>query len=408
MEQLIGEMAHRLGMDPVELRLRNALDVGLSTSTGQLLTGSVGIKEALTRAAATAEAFRAVANDAPKGCRRGVGVAASWLGIGSARLPSEGVATLTVAKDGSVSVVCGSVDIGQGSDTVLAQIAAEELRVSIDRVQVFTSDTAMAPDSEATTASRVTYTSGNATRRAAIAARLQILSMASQDLGVPTDDLELRDGAVVVLSDPGIQRTIGEIVRQHRMQSVIATGRFTPATTPLDPETMQGAPYAAYGMGAHAALVEVEMDTGRARVVRYAAFNDAGRAINPAGVVGQSCGGAVMGIGYGLFEEVLMQNGRVANASFATYTIPTALDVPEIEVGIVESPEPTGPYGAKGVAELAINPVAPAILAAIRDATGVMIMRTPATPERLFAALEAARLSPGDRAPSRDSLRTRA
>lgn len=392
-EQLIGEIAHRLDMDPAELRLRNALDVGLSTATGQVLTESVGIKEAIRRAAAAAETFRAEVDGAPAGCRRGVGVAASWHGTGSARKPSEGIAIINVAKDGSVSVVCGAVEIGQGSDTVLAQIAAEELRVSINRVRVSTTDSAIAPDCEATTASRVTYISGNATRRAGIEARRRILEMASEDLGVPADELDLRNGVVSVGSDPSRQRTIAQIVLERGMQGVCTMGSFIAATTPLDPETMQGVPHASYGLGAHAALVEVEMDTGRVRVLRYAAFNDVGRAINPAACVGQSSGGAVMGIGYGLLEEVLVQNGRVINPSFATYMLPTALDVPDIQVGIVEAPESTGPYGAKGLGELAANPGAPTILAAIRDATGVMITRTPATPERLFAALQAAKSS---------------
>ncbi len=388
-EQLLGEIAHRLGIDPVELRLRNALDVGLATATGQVLTSSVGIKEALGRAGAAARVFRAEVGKAPPGRTRGVGVAASWHGTGSARKPSEGIAIVNVAKDGGVSVVCGAVEIGQGSDTVLAQIAAEELRVPVDRVRVITDDSAVTPDCEATTASRVTYISGNATRLAGEEARRRILEMAAEDLEASVDDLELRDGIVSVRGDPGHHRTIAQLVLARGRQGVVATGSFIAPTTPLDPETMQGAPHGAYGLGAHAALVEVETDTGRVRVLGYAAFNDVGRAINPAAAVGQSSGGAAMGIGYGLLEEVQLRDGHVLTPSFATYMLPTALDVPEIQVGIVEDPEPTGPYGAKGLGELAANPVAPTILAAIRDATGVMLTRTPATPERIFMAMQA-------------------
>jgi CO/xanthine dehydrogenase Mo-binding subunit len=389
-EQLLDELAHRLGVDPVALRLQNAFKVGESTPTGQVLNESVSIREALELARDAAEGFREDIAAAPKGRRRGVGVAAAWHGVASSRKPSEGTAIINVAKDGSVSVNCGAVDIGQGSDTVMAQIAAEELHVPVDRVSVSTTDSSVTPDNEATTGNRVTYISGNATYRAAVDARRQILEMASEDLEVAVADLVLRNGVVSVVGSPDRRRTVGQLVLDRGRQGITATGSFIASTTGLDPHTMQGIPHDAFGMCAHAALVEVEMDTGKVRVLRYASFNDAGRAINPDACIGQTTGGAVMGIGYGLFEEVHTGDGRVLNPDFTTYMLPTAVDSPAVEVGTLESPSANGPYGAKGIGELVLNPVAATIMSAIRDATGVMITRLPATPERVYTAIQEA------------------
>jgi len=386
-ETLVDDIAHQLGLDPLELRLRNALQAGSATATGQVLLQSVGISEVLRRAGEAAQRFRSEIAAAPPGRRRGVGLAACLHGVGSSRKPSQSVAIVHVAKDGSVGVITGSVEIGQGSNTVLAQIVAEELRVPLEYVTISNTDSSVAPDCEATTGSRVTYITGNAVWRAAAGARKQILALAAEQFGVDPGDLVLTRGVVLVRSDPSRQIGIGDLLSSCGLQGISAMGSFMPDTTPLDAEAMQGVPHAAYSFGAHAALVEVDVETGRVTVLRYASFSDVGRAINPAAVEGQAHGGAAMGLGFALWEEVRLDGGRVLNPSFASYTLPTARDVPDVEVGIVEAPESSGPFGAKAVGEMVTNPVAPAILSALRNAAGIVVTRLPASPERVYDCL---------------------
>jgi len=387
LETLLDELASWLKIDPIELRLKNALDVGLATATGQVLTQSVGIREVLRQAQGAAADFRAEAVSRTPGKRRGVGVAASWHGVGAARAPSEAVAIVQVARDGSVTVLCGVAEIGQGAHTAMAQIAAQELQVPVERVQVVASDSAVSPDCEATTASRVTYISGNAVRRAAGEARERIIEMAAEALHVVPAAVAVRNGVAFLQNDPSRRVSLADLLHARSLQGITVVGRFAPDTVPLD-QNMQGVPHAAWGFGAHVVLVEVDEETGKVDVVKLAAFNDVGHAINPLMVEGQAAGGASMGIGYALFEEIRLEGGRVVNPWFSTYTLGTALDAPEYRIGIIEEAESTGPYGAKGIGELVVNPAAPAILNAIRDATGVRLTRLPATPERVLAALQ--------------------
>ena len=384
LESLMDELAGRLGLDPIELRLRNALDTTLPNATGQIMRASVPIKEMLGRAKLTVQALRPLLEQAPESKRRGVGVACSTRGIGSIRKASRSTAVVGLHPDGSVTVACGHVDLGQGSNTMMAQVAAEELGVDVERVEVVTNDTAVAPDCESTSASRVTYLSGNAVRLAAAKTRLRVLELAAQDLGCAPEDLRLMNGSVVY-REQGVR--LAELFSKHTFHSMTSVAEFLPDTVPLDPETGQGAPAGTFNFNVHVALVEVDEGTGQVRVLRYVALTDVGRMINPLAVEGQVHGGMMMGLGSALMEEVRVEEG-VINSSFATYLIPTTFDVPqELLIEVIEDPEPTGPFGAKGFAEGSLDPVGATIANAVTNAIGVRINRLPMTGERIHELL---------------------
>lgn len=384
LESLMDELAARLGLDPIELRMRNALDTTVPTTTGQVLCASVPFKEMLGRAKRSAEAFRPLLEQTPKGKRRGMGVGCSTRSIGSIRTPSRSSAVVTLNPDGSATVVCGHVELGQGSDTMMAQVVAQELGTELERVQVVTNDTAITPDCESTSASRVTYLSGNAIRLAAAKTCRQVLKLAGRDIGCAPEDLKLMNG-VVVYKEQGL--TLAELFKKHTLHTVTAVADFMPETSAMDPETGQGSPAGTYSFSVHVALVEVDEGTGQVQVLRYMALGDVGRTINPSIVEGQIRGGVMMGIGYALTEEVKVEDG-VITPSFATYLIPTTFDVPQqLLVDVVEDPEPTGPFGAKGFAEGSLDPVGATIANAVSSAIGVHITRLPMTGERTYDLL---------------------
>jgi CO/xanthine dehydrogenase Mo-binding subunit len=286
-----------------------------------------------------------------------------WYGIGNTSLTNPSTIRIGLRRDGTYVLFSGAQDIGQGSDTILTQIAADALDAPPSAVARVTGDTDRTPDAGKTSASRQTFVSGNATRLAA-AELLRRIELAGPDLAALPED---GDGCVVV-----------------------GSGTYDPRTTPLDADG-QGIPYETYGFGAQIAVVDVDIELGTTVVRRIVAAHDVGRAINPMLVEGQIHGGIAQGIGLALMESYVA--GRTDNLH--DYLIPTFGDVPPIEVHIIEDPEPTGPYGAKGVGEPALIPTAAAILGAIRDATGVRIDAVPATPSRVLAAL-ATRADPAD------------
>jgi aldehyde oxidoreductase len=363
-EALVDDVAIQLGIDRLEIRLRNALRAGSATATGQVLTASAGLApclEALRPAWLDANEEARVMNEAARDARgpvrRGVGVAAMWYGIGNTSLSNPSTIRIGLRRDGTYVLFSGAQDIGQGSDTILTQIAAEALEVPVSAIQRVTGDTDRTADAGKTSASRQTFVSGNATRLAA-ADLLRRVELAGPDLAALAED---GDGCIVV-----------------------GSGTYDPRTTPLDADG-QGIPYETYGFGAQVAVVDVDVDLGTTVVRRIVAAHDVGRAINPMLVEGQIHGGIAQGLGFALMESY--EAGRTDNLH--DYLIPTFGDVPPIEVHIIEDAEPAGPYGAKGVGEPALIPTAPAILSAIRDATGVRIDSVPATPSRVLEAIAA-------------------
>jgi len=296
-----------------------------------------------------------------------------------------------VNEDGTVTLLTGTVETGQGSLTVLAQIAAEELGVATDDVHVVSADTDTTPMDTGAIASRTTYVTGNAIRLAAANAKAILFEVAAPMLGVKPEQLEARDRKIQVQGYPQRNLGIGEVANhaQVRMgQPPLGSASWNPPTVPLDPETGQGKPFSTYVYATQIAEVEVDDETGEVAVLRIVASHDCGTPINPMLVEGQVEGGISMGVGFALQEEILFDAaGRQVNPNLTNYIMPTTLDMPEIEVNIVQSYDPTGPFGAKGVGEPTSVPTAAAIANAIYDAVGVRVTSLPMTSEKVLAAI---------------------
>jgi CO/xanthine dehydrogenase Mo-binding subunit len=385
LESLMDELAARLGLDPLELRMRNALDTTLPNATGQIMPASIPVKEMLRRAKASVDSLRPLVNDAAPGRKRGIGVGCSSRGIGSIRKASRSTAVVSLHPDGSATVACGHVDLGQGSDTMMAQVAAEELGLDVDRIRVVTNDTAISPDCESTSASRVTYVSGNAVRFAAAKVKARVLDLAAREFGCSANDVQIRNGAVAY-REQGM--SLAALFGKNIFHTITEVAENLPPTTPPDPETGQGNPAGTYNFNVHVALVEVDERTGKVQPLKYLALGDVGKMLNPMAVEGQMHGGLMMGMGYALSEEVKVDIG-VSNPTFATYLIPTTCDVPrELLIDIIEDPEPTGPFGAKGFSEGSLDPVGATMGNAVSAAIGVRVTQLPMTGERVHALLQ--------------------
>jgi CO/xanthine dehydrogenase Mo-binding subunit len=368
-------MARELGLDPLEVRLKNAVQ------EGDLLPGDrpyprIGLRECLERMRDSdlwRDRGRLEREPGPR--RRGIGVAAGgWPGG-----LQPAAATVMLNGDGTIGVLVGANDI-TGTNTSFAQIAAEELALPVSRVRVTTGDTRTAPFAGVTGGSKTLFTVGRAVKAAAEDARRQILNTAAQRLEVPVEDLECADGVVASRADPEKSITFDRLAR-------ITTG-FGAAYPPVVGRGAIAARKQAPGFSVQAAEVEVDTDTGQVRVLRYVTAQDVGFAVNPLSVEGQMEGATTQGIGMGLFEEMLYDDkGRLLNPGLLDYRMPTAADVPHIETLIVEVPSEDGPYGARGVGEPPVTPGSAAIANAVHDAIGVRITEIPLTPERILRAL---------------------
>ncbi|QFU17716.1 molybdopterin-dependent oxidoreductase [Microvirga thermotolerans] len=385
-EQLYDELAGRLGLDPLEFRIANALTDELPTVTGQVLGKGVGIKacfEALRphwkRARAEAEVFNAAAKGT---LRRGAGVAGMWYGCGNTSLPNPSTIRVGLKRNGRLSLHQGAVDIGQGSNTVITQICADAIGAPLARFDLVSADTDITPDGGKTSASRQTFVSGKAAELAGRELRKAILRLANAGDGARL----LFEGDRVTVEDGGQRWTIALSELPLDEHGYVLTGEatFDPPTSPLD-ENGQGDPYAVYGFGAHMVEVEVDLELGLVKALKITAAHDVGKAINPMLVEGQIEGGAAQGLGLALMEEFLPGKGE----NLHDYLIPSAGDMPPVESILIEDASPVGPFGAKGIGEQALIPTAPAILNAIFHATGVRIRRVPATPSRVREALAA-------------------
>jgi aldehyde oxidoreductase len=386
-EQLYDELALRLNIDPLEFRILNALGAGEPTVTGQIFADGMGFKTCLEalrprwlEARATAEQHNAVAQGPFK---RGVGVAGMWYGCGNTSMSNPSTMRLGLKPDGRFALFQGAVDLGQGSNTVIAQICADTLGAPIGQIDLVSADTDTTPDCGKTSASRQTFVSGNAAAFAARAMRRELLRLANVG-----EDAKLRFemGSVVIADSAGERRIeLAALALNADGFVVEVVETFDPPTTPLD-ENGQGDPYAVFGSGAHMAEVEVDVELGRVRVLRLVCAHDVGRAINPTLVEGQIEGGAAQGLGLALMEEFFPGKGE----NLHDYLIPTIGDMPPVECILIEDGSSVGPFGAKGVGEQALIPTAPAIFNAIHHATGVRVHRAPATPDRVRQAILAA------------------
>ncbi|HSR13793.1 MAG TPA: molybdopterin cofactor-binding domain-containing protein, partial [Thermodesulfobacteriota bacterium] len=376
-------LAEGIGMDPVELRLRNALREGDLSATGQVLH-SVGIEECIRKAA------RGIGWGEKKGKLRGKGIGTLYK---MTQTPSSSSAFVKMSEDGSVEVLASTVDMGQGSSTVLAQIAAAELGVEVSKVRVVSPDTDVTPFDHGTASSRSTFHMGNAVKQAAADARRQLFEVAAHQLEARPEDLESRGGFIYVKGSEGKGTPISSIrmgITYGKGQPITGRGVFSvPEATPLDRETGQGPfPSIFWLYGAQAVEVEVDPETGKVEVLKVCAAHDLGRAINPVNCEQQIEGAVITGVGLALLEEMVVENGKPVNRNFRDYRIPTAMEVPEVHSLFVEAPHKDGPFGAKGVGEPALAPTAPAIGNAVYDAIGIRIKDLPITPEKIRKALQ--------------------
>lgn len=316
--------------------------------------------------------------------KRGIGVGCMHYGLGYGFSRQDiAAATIELCEDGSLIVRSGEVDYGQGSDTILCQITAEELGIQYDAIVLETADTLTTPNSGPTSASRVTFVTGMAMLKAARALKQTMSSVAAKILAA--EDLVFENGKVYSASSPEKSISFKSLAKKCHLAGVpiVETGWHDNTTMDVDPETGQGDAYSAYSYAAQLAEVEVDTDTGEVTVLRVVAAHDVGKAINPSNVEAQIEGGIVMGIGYALTEEIRQTGGLLETKSLVDYMMPTSLDAPAIESHIIEVPVSKGPYGAKGVGEPASIPTAPAILSAIADALGISVTEFPANLENL-------------------------
>ncbi|TPL38318.1 molybdopterin-dependent oxidoreductase [Mesorhizobium sp. B2-4-8] len=382
-ETLYDELAGKLGIDRLDFRLRNCLRNGSETVTGQRLESGVGIAECLdalrphwARAVADADAF----NSANVDKKRGVGIASCWYGCGNTSLPNPSTIRVGIAASGEIILHQGAVDIGQGSNTVITQICADALGLPLERFRLKNADTAITPDAGKTSASRQTFVTGKAAEKAGRALCEKILRFANVS---EKASLQLEGPAIVIREGEAVRRVdLGTLEADIYGFVFRAEETYDPPTLPLDAKG-QGKPYAVYGYGAQIAELEVDLKLGTVKLVKITAAHDVGKAINPLLAEGQIEGGIAQGIGMALMEEYIP--GRTENLH--DYLIPTIGDVPPIETILIEVPDPEGPFGAKGLGEHVLIPTAPAILNAIRHATGVLVTRVPATPARIRAAI---------------------
>jgi CO/xanthine dehydrogenase Mo-binding subunit len=405
-ESQIDELAAALGMDPLELRRKNALRAGQGNATGQVFEQSVGLVQTIDRVAerrdrvppANPEGSKEAGSGASGGrWLYGRGCACMLQGISNG---AEGIdvvgASVQASQDGSVLVGVGLTDMGQGSRTVFAQIAAEVLGVTMDRITVHQVDTDSVHDSGPTVASRSTTVGGMAVYKAAREVRSSLVKMASLMIKCEEKQVLLEDNFAVL--DPSAQGADDPEVRiplQEVCTAAYWTGfplmNLTFSRAPdaqFDHETHQGNIYIAYNFGTHLMDVRIDRLTGVVEVLRHLAAHDLGKAINPMGVEGQVEGGALIGFGMAHLERIEQQGGRIQNANFADYAVPSIKDRLPTETIIVEDPNPTGPYGAKGVGEPPVAGTAAAFANAVAAATGIRFTRLPIRREDLLEALQ--------------------
>ena len=385
-ESQMDRVARTLGLDPVAVRHVNSLRRGDTLPVGQVIETHVAIPELSERV------WAALGPPTPPRAphvRVGRGLACNFQPYGRiVWLHDWASAWVGFEMDGSLVVRCGCPDVGGGQASSLCQIAAEVLGVSLSRISVHVSDSALTPLAGTTTASRQLYMSGNAVLKTARELRAPLLRVAATMLGADVDAIDMEEDGVVTHDGRALPMTdvLRECARTGVPRSHLGV-YHAPAGEPVDLATGSGKVFPDYTFGAHAAEVEVDTETGVVRVLRYAAAHDVGRAINPQSVEGQIEGGAVQGLGYGLMEEVILEDGINLTTSFSTYLIPTAVDVPDVRALVVESGEGLGPFNARGIGEPPIGPPAAALANAIEDATGVRITRLPITAERVARAL---------------------
>ena len=384
------ELAEELEMKPHELRQKNMYHNGSETASGQKLDDhEVSLDEVMSKAMDAIdykEKLEKYSKEQPGDKKRGIGMAISYRGVS---LGAEGVdaagAIVSIQKDGSLIIHGGLSENGQGLKTVYSQIAAEELGISLDKINFMESDTSVAPESGSTVASRGTLVGGNAVKDAASKLKTVIKEVVADNYEEKKDNLELRDNHVYTKEGKKVV-SFDEIINTAYSQGVFlsAYGWYQTPDISWDEETGQGRPYFTYVYGCQIAEVEVDTGTGELEVLNMAAAHDVGKAINPANVKGQIYGGVVMGMGHAIMEDLQTEKGYIKTDNFDKYLIPTAKDMPDIEPIIVENPDPNGPYGAKSIGEPTLELGSAAIANATAQALNRRIRDLPLNLERVL------------------------
>ena len=394
-EMQMEKIAAELGMDPLEVRRINMLREGDITATGQRLTQSVGSEDVLNAAVERSRYLeKRQAIEAERGTdrekRRGIGLSfffhgAGFTGSGEARMKAQ--AGVEITPEGRARILSGSTEIGQGTRTIFCQIVADELGVAFADVEIEDPDTSRVPDSGPTVASRTTMVVGRVVQLAAREIKDRLIQFVAERFGAP--EASLIDGHFV--ANGKALSSFDEIAREYIAQKgeLRAYARYaSPPGIEWDDETYSGDAYPCYSWGAEVAEVEVDMDTFEVTCTKITTAQDIGRAIHPVLASGQIEGGTLQAVGYGLLEELVWDKGRVVNNRLTNYIIPTSLDAPDMDTMIVEKEYAYGPFGAKGVGELPMDGGAPAIAAAVFNATGAFVTEIPITPERLQRTVE--------------------
>jgi CO/xanthine dehydrogenase Mo-binding subunit len=325
--------------------------------------------------------------------KRGRGMAGGWYGIARTAAVDRAGTWVEIDDGGTVKVVTGVTEIGEGILTVLAQIAAEEIGVRPEDVVIGDNDTARAPEAAHAGATRQTYMIGNSVAMACREAKGRFVEAVADMWKVEPEKVQTGNGYVWAV-DTNFRESMAEAVEQVKKRGVVpvGSGNFTAHHTGLSPVDGSGAPWQAYVFGCQVAEVEVDTVTGEVQVLGVWAAHDVGRAVNPRGVEGQIEGGIVQALGQGLMEDYKLAQGHTTTPGFAKYILPTSLDVPHVTSIIVEDRDPIGPLGVKGIGEPAMVPTIPALMNAIYDAIGIRITSLPATPERILEALAKKRI----------------
>jgi xanthine dehydrogenase molybdenum-binding subunit len=389
------QLAEAVGMDPLAFRLHNAQEPGETTPQGMVFR-SCGLSDCLTTAAGKSD-FVAKHARYQKGqqgpIKRGVGIASLLhVGGGAKIYRSDGCGTMLKIDDyGHVTVFTGASEIGQGSETVIAQLVAEELGLPIASIGVVNDDSELTPWDVGVHASRTTFIAGNSAQRAARKARGKLLDAAATKLGLSAGEVDLREGHVT-RADTGeslleLPRLIRSLHFAKKSEVVMTSEYYEPPSVAQDKE-FKGDVSASYAFGTQVVELEVDTETGVIRIVKVTAAHDVGRVINSLGIQGQIEGGVAMGIGYAITEHLLVEEGVIRNPCFRDYKIVTAPEIPELDMHFIETLDPEGPSGAKGVGEAPAICIAAAIVNALYNATGTRFDSLPLTPERVLRGLK--------------------
>ncbi len=381
-ESMMDMLAERVGMDPIALRRLNALRVGTATSTGQTLKESVGlvacidaVEKKLNELTQGRDPWKPVVVDGSPNLRRVWGFALAFKNTGLGEgAPDKAGAEVELYPDGTVEARTSSAELGQGLNTVLQMTAAEELGMPLDKVRVLLSDTDLTPDGGPTTASRQSFISGNAVRKAAQSLRDAMKSSLAEHYDCNPDSIQFVEGLAQVCDHRIPLGDVVEIMKAEGREPKAEIEYWAPKTVPLGEI---GDQHFAYSFAAQAIEIELDTDTGEVRVLKVIAATDVGKALNPLGLEGQIEGGIMMGIGHTLTEEFIVEEGQVFTDVMARYRIPSIAFVPEIYPIVIEHPVAEGPYGGKGVGEIVIIPTPPAVANAIYNACGVRVKRIP-------------------------------